>query len=362
MLRYLLRKLGYSILVMLGVVCILTFIFFRFIGSDGKAVYEMTGQNTDQQTVDRIRREYAMDAPVAMQMLYYLNDISPLSVHRNDSASVNGLTSGKYHALPLLQAGESSLVLKKPYFRRSYQTNREITAIIAGALPGTITLALAAMFLATVLGIGIGLVAAFYKDSWLDRLLLFLSTTGMALPSFFAAILVSWLLGYILHRFTGLMPWGSLYTVDDFTGARHISLANLALPAFTLGIRPLAVIAQLTRNSMLDVLSQDYIRTAKAKGLPRMAVILRHGLRNALNPLVTAISGWMGGMLAGAVFVEYIFGWNGIGKEIVNSLQKLDYPVVMGCVITVAFMFVLINILVDLLYGWIDPRIRLARK
>jgi peptide/nickel transport system permease protein len=162
-----------------------------------------------------------------------------------------------------------------------------------------------------------------------------------------------------LHTYTGLPFTGSWFTLDETTGKRYLTLQNLILPAITLGIRPLSIIAQLTRSSMLDVLNQDYIRTAYAKGLSRSQVVYRHALRNALNPVITAITGWFAELLAGAFFVEYIFGWKGIGKVTVDALEKLDYPVVMGSVLFAATIFVLINILSDLLYGFIDPRVKM---
>jgi peptide/nickel transport system permease protein len=149
-----------------------------------------------------------------------------------------------------------------------------------------------------------------------------------------------------------------LYEIDEVTGEKYLAIKNLILPAFTLGIRPLAVIAQLTRSSMLDVLQQDFIRTAYAKGLNKRTVIFNHALRNALNPVVTAITGWFAELLAGAFFVEYIFGWKGIGKVTVNALEKLDYPIVMGAVLFSAVIFIFINIIADVLYAVIDPRIR----
>ena len=126
-----------------------------------------------------------------------------------------------------------------------------------------------------------------------------------------------------------------------------------------LGIRPLAVVTQLMRNSLLEVLSQDYIRTARAKGLSAFQIIINHAMKNALNPVVTAISGWFASLLAGAVFVEYIFAWNGLGKEIVSALNTLDLPVIMGAVLIIALTFVLINVLVDIIYTYLDPKIKL---
>ena len=182
----------------------------------------------------------------------------------------------------------------------------------------------------------------------------------MSLPSFFSAIIIAWVFGFLLHNYTGLNMTGSLYEVDDYGRGSFIQIKNLILPAITLGIRPLSVIIQLCRNSLLDVLSQDYIRTAFAKGLNNFIVIFKHALKNALNPVITvAVSGWFASMLAGAVFVEYIFGWNGIGKEIVDALNKMDLPVVMGAILFIAFLFVIINIIVDIIYAWLDPRIRI---
>ncbi|MFN4931228.1 MAG: ABC transporter permease, partial [Bacteroidota bacterium] len=158
--------------------------------------------------------------------------------------------------------------------------------------------------------------------------------------------------------YTGLDMTGSLYVIDDFGEGKTLQLKNMILPALTLGIRPLSVVVQLARSSFLDVLSQDYIRTARAKGLSQRAVLVKHALRNAMNPVVTAVSGWFAGLLAGAVFIEYIFGWKGIGKEIVEALENYDFPVVMGGVLVISMAFVIINILVDIIYGILDPRIR----
>ena len=138
-----------------------------------------------------------------------------------------------------------------------------------------------------------------------------------------------------------------------------LELKNLILPAFTLGIRPLAIIVQLTRSSLLDVLNQDYIRTAKSKGLSQFTVIVKHALKNALNPVITAMSGWFASLLAGAVFVEYIFGWKGIGKELFDSLGNYDFPVAMGITLFLAVVFVVVNIIVDIIYAVLDPRVRL---
>ena len=170
---------------------------------------------------------------------------------------------------------------------------------------------------------------------------------------------MAWLFGFVLQKYTGLAMTGSLFEVDDYGTGEQIVWKNLILPALTLGIRPLAVVTQLTRNSVLDVLKEDYIRTARAKGLSTYRILFFHALPNALNPVVTSMSGWFASMLAGAVFVEYIFGWNGLGKEIVNALNYLDLPLVMGAVLTLSICFVLITIVTDIIYYLLDPRIRI---
>ncbi|HEY4650019.1 MAG TPA: ABC transporter permease, partial [Pontibacter sp.] len=177
-------------------------------------------------------------------------------------------------------------------------------------------------------------------------------------PSFVAAILIAITFGFYWSDWTGLSLTGQLYEIDPFEG-KQLMLRNLLLPAIALGIRPLAVIVQLTRSSMLDVMSQDYIRTARAKGLNRSKVIVGHALKNALNPVVTAASGWMASLMAGAFFIEYIFNWKGLGAVTIQAVQNLDFPLVMGATLFVAFLFVLINIFVDLLYAALDPRVKL---
>jgi len=220
-------------------------------------------------------------------------------------------------------------------------------------------LAVSAIVIALVLGICLGIISALYKDQWMDKVIQIFSTLGMSIPSFFSAILFAWIFGCLWHSYTHLEMTGSLYELDDYGEAMHIQWKNLILPAVVLGIRPLAVVIQLMRNSLLEVFNQDYIRTARSKGLSEFQIIWNHAIKNAMNPVVTAISGWFASMLAGAVFVEYIFGWNGLGKEIVNALNTLDLPVIMGSVLIIAILFIIINIFVDIIYAWLDPKVKL---
>ncbi len=357
MIRYLLHKTGYALLTLFGVV---TVIFFLFNVLPGDPARMMLDQNENSEQLSLIRKKYGFDKPIVTQYLYYLNDLSPLSFHSTNADDYTHLSEGKYSAAKLFTIGATTTVIKAPYLRESFQKNgKKVSQVIGETLPNTVVLACFAILIAIAIGVVLGVVSALYKDTWIDRTIALISTLGMSLPSFFAAILFAWVFGFLLHELTNLNMTGSLYEVDDFGNGSHIQWKNIILPAVVLGIRPLGVVIQLMRNSLLEVLSQDYIRTARAKGLSEIRIIHKHALKNALNPVVTAISGWFASMLAGAVFVEYIFGWNGLGKEVVEALNTLDLPVIMGSVLVIAATFVLINILVDVIYAWLDPRIRL---
>lgn len=343
---YLTKKLLYGLLVLVGVVVVVFFLFQGF----GDPARLVLGQAGDSTTIKNIRKELALDQPKWKQFVLYLNDVSPVAVHT--AADIE-----KKQLKGFFIGGEQKLGIKVPYLRRSYQTKKDVGELLMEALPGTLVLALAAMCIATLIGILLGILAAVKQNTWMDTSSIFASVLGISAPSFFMGIVLAYLFGFVLSPYTGLHMTGSLFQIDPFTG-KELQLKNLVLPAITLGIRPLAIITQLTRSSMLDVLDQDYIRTAYAKGLSKKIVIFRHALRNALNPVITAITGWFAELLAGAFFVEYIFGWKGIGKVTVDALEKLDFPVVMGSVLITATFFIIVNILADLLYGVVDPRVR----
>lgn len=356
-LRYIANKVGYSILVLFGVA---TAVFFLFSVLPGDPARMMLDQREDSEQLAAIKKKYGFDQPLAKQYLHYLNDISPLSVHSLNEGDYTYLERYDGSYLQLLELGHQSLVIKWPWLRESFQNQgKPVSNIIAETLPNTIVLATASMVIAIILGVFLGVVSALVPNTIPDRLITFVSTIGMSLPSFFSAILFAWIFGYLLSEYTGLNMTGSLYEVDDFGEGVHLQLKNLILPAIVLGIRPLGVIVQLTRGSLLEELSQNYIITARAKGFSMPYILRKHALRNALNPVVTAASGWFASMLAGAVFVEYIFGWNGLGKQIVDALNQLDLPVVMGAVLVIGFTFVIINILVDIIYAQLDPRVRI---
>ncbi len=434
---YIVRKLLYGILVLFGVI---TVVFCLFFFKPGDPARMMGGQHASPEAIQAINKDLGLDLPFHQQYLLYLNDLSPVSIHRTESeGSYIYLGADKYSYLPLVSlGGDKLLVLKAPYLRRSYQSRKLVSEIIIDRFPGTLFLASSAILLATVLGIFLGVTAAIQKGSFLDSSALSFSVLGMSGPSYFTGLIIAiifgskwsnttwlpvmpliafggalllgalanekfkkdptqkgfsfgavfrvgfqglgiglgaWLLGaslngilsgspipfihnYVALPGTGLSTTGSMYEYSIEHG-EYLALQNLILPAIALGIRPLAIVVQLTRSSMLDVLSQDYIRTATAKGLSRYRIILKHGLKNALNPVITAISGWFASMMAGAIFIEYIFSWRGLGWEVFTALEKDDLPVVMGTVLVIAVMFVIINILVDIIYGLLDPRVRM---
>ena len=295
----------------------------------------MLGQNADQESIDMIHKELGLDKPLPIQYLDYLNDLSPIGMDED----------GKFG-------------FKAPNLRRSYQSGKTVASILGESFPNTILLALVSIAFAFVVGVTLGSLAAIYSDTWLEKAILLLTSFGMSLPSFFAAILIAWFFAFVLADYTGLSMFGSLYSVDDFGNGEYIDLKNLILPALTLGIRPLSVICELTKSTMKEVLQQDYIRTAKAKGLSKFQIIKNHALRNTLNPVVSSISSWFASLIAGAVFVEYIFDWKGVGVVIVDSLEKYDFPVLMGTLIVICVMLIMINILTDIIHAMLDPRIK----
>src|ERR1051325_2297929 len=454
MIKFILKRLFYGILVMFGVT---TVVFFLFNVLPGDPARILLGNHAEQSQIDEINRDLGRDKPIATQYLMYLNDLSPVSVHDVvDPDHYLFLNKKKYTGVVLFNISSTkAIVLKYPYLRRSWFTKRKVSEIIMDKLPKTAILAVASIVLASILGIIFGIFAAVYKNSVFDRSSPVFAVLGMAGPSFFVGIIVAMMLGYFwskefpfpvlllaiwgvltlvfamreslkrrrdydeavpktmgglerskirysqkyffgvilpsawkaltwaslvwfiiyaLHRFfglpfplidsylslpgTGLNNQGSIFEYDDF-GNEKLVLKNLVLPSLTLGIRPLAIVLQLTRSSLLEVLSHDYIRTARAKGLSFIVIVLKHALKNALNPVITAISGWFAGLMAGAVFVEEIFNWKGLGSEVVAALFKMDLPVLMGCVLVSGLIFVVINIFVDIVYGFLDPRVRL---
>ena len=347
---FILKRVLYGILVTVLVVLIITSIIYLAPVDPTRLTF---GQRSDNATVIAKRKELGLDKPLYVQLAYYITDISPVSFHTDTP-----LNAEKYSYLKNFRFGESVLVLKKPFLRQSYQTGRKVSDILSDAVPQTAILALSSIIIASIIGIVLGILAALKPGSWFDTSALVLSVLGYSLPSYIIAMMFALIFGYWFSAYTGLNIQGSLFEIND-VGDEVTVWKNLILPAMALGIRPVALIMQLTRSTMLDMLSMDFVRTAKAKGLSKPAITIKHVLRNALNPVTTAISGWFAGLLAGAFFVESVFSYNGLGQITVTALLNFDIPVVIGSVLFTAVAFVVLNIVTDIVYALLDQRIRL---
>ena len=337
---------------------VVTVIFFLFQILPGDPARMMMDQNEDAEQLKIIQKKYGFDQPILNQYLYYLNDLSILSIHSKNPDKLNFLNKKKYSYKKLLSFEQSSIVIKFPYLRESYQRRGvKVSTIIKDTFPNTVVLAISSILIATIFGLIFGIISALYKGTFLDNFIQLLSTFGMSMPSFLSSIIFAWIFGFVLSEYTNLNMTGSLYELDVFGEEYRLVLKNLILPSIVLGIRPIAVISMMMRNSLIETLKKNYVITAYAKGLSKSKVILNHCIKNSLNPVITALSGWFASLLAGSVFVEYIFGWNGLGREIVNSLNVLDVPVIIGSVLVISFAFIMINIFVDYIYKYLDPRI-----
>ena len=352
MIAFLIKRISTGILILFSVVTVVFFLFsFSFPNPEKMAV----GQRTDVETQEAIKKEFGLDKPLFTQYALFLNDISPLSFHSDEAIQLQE----KYNIGALVTIGSTSIVLKKPFLRRSFQSRERTEVLIAQSFKGTFILALVSIIIAGIFGILLGVISGVKVNSVVDRSLVFLSTLGISIPSFFSAIILAWLFGYVFHSFTGLNMTGSWIDVDPFEG-EYYQWKNLILPAIALGVRPLSIFMLLTRSSMLETLNKDFIKTALSKGLSSKSILLKHALPNALNPVITAVSGWFASLLAGAFFVEYIFNWRGLGKLTIEALEMNDLPVVMGSILFIALLFVVINIIVDIVYVKLDPRVKLG--
>jgi len=311
MTRYILRRLLQTVPVLLGV-SLLAFAIMHVVPGD--PVRLIAGPDAPESVVARVRVELGLERPLHVQYLSFLG-----RALRGDLG-------------------------------RSLRSRAPVIDEIFSRFPATLELTTASMLLAVVVGIPLGLVAAVRRASWLDYLAMGASLSTLSMPIFWVAIVAIWLFSLQL----GWLPVsGRAGPVWEWEGLRHI-----VLPAATLATTSLAIISRLTRSGMLDVLGREYVTTARAKGVPPWSVVGKHALKNALIPVVTVVGLQYGFLLGGAVVTETIFAWPGVGRLAITAILQRDYPVVQGCVLLVAVVFVLINLLVDVLYGWLDPRIR----
>ncbi len=288
----------------LWVAITLVFVIFRLIPGDPAQL--AAGESASQEVVETIRRDMGLDKPIAVQYVRYLGD----------------LVQGDLGHSRVYQGGVGDEILNR--------------------LPATLKLALAAMLIATVVGVTLGIISAIRPSSWIDYLSMVTAVGGVSMPAF-------WLGLMLIIVFS--------VKLDLFPVAGYNQQSAIVLPAVTLAAHQMAVLARITRSSMLGVLSQDYMRTARAKGLHERPVILRHALRNALIPTITIAGMQLGYLLGGSLVVETVFAWPGLGRLMIDSIQLRDYTMIQAIVLVFAVLMLLVNLLVDVLYGVIDPRV-----
>ncbi len=254
---------------------------------------------------------------------------------------------------------------------RSIRSNKPVISELAERFPATIELSFFSMFVAVVVGVSAGIISAVKRYSLFDHVSMFLALIGVSMPIFWLGLMLIWFFSVNLGWFPPssrldvrffLETYTNFYLIDSLLNRNLAAFLNalwhLVMPALALGTIPMAIIARMTRSSMLEVLGQDYIRTARAKGLAQRVVVFRHALKNALLPVVTIVGLQFGFLLGGAILTETIFSWPGVGRYIIEGINERDYPVVQGTVLLIATTFVFVNLLVDILYTFIDPRIR----
>lgn len=351
--NFIFSKIGYVISVVFGVYTVL---FFLLETTQVDASLSMLDQRADSFTKARIESVYHFSQPVSTRYFIGINRLSPIGIISKDVKSV--LYSQNSSFLSILTYFPYSLALKSIDLGKSYQDGEEVAHLIWDAMKQTMILAFGAIIIAVFFGISFGMMASIYHNKWLDQAILAISTIGISAPSFFVGIILALSFGFYWSDWTGLSFRGSFQQYDDY-GREYWSFRNAILPILAIGFRPVAMITQLTRNAMLEVLNEDYIRTAYSKGLSKRVVVMKHAFRNALNPVITSISGTFASMLGGTYFIEVIFDIKGLGSLTVNALLQSDIPVVIGCGLTVALFYVLITIAADVAYRLADPRIRI---
>jgi peptide/nickel transport system permease protein len=330
--RFIIRRLLFLLFILFGV-SILVFISVRLIPGDPAQV--MLGEKATPESLERLREQLGLNKSIYEQYFIYLSN---------------------------LLKGDLGI---------SITSNNSVMSEIIKKFPATIELSFTSMFIATIFGVSAGILAAVYRNSWIDNIVMIGALTGVSMPIFWLGLILMLIFSSSLDLlpFSGRMditsdiePITNFYLIDtllhgDFEAFGDV-ITHLILPAFTLSTVPTAIIARMTRASMLEVLNHEYIRTAYAKGVSKFKVIMYHGLKNALIPIVTITGLQLGLLLSGAVLTETVFSWNGLGSYVVNAVASRDFPVIQGCVLIFAAVFVLVNLFVDLSYFIIDPRVR----
>lgn len=330
---YVLYRLVSMIPTLVGV---LILIFFLSRSVKGDPARMMAGDAADKQVLETIRREFQLDQPLPIQFVAYLQNLA------------------------------------RGNLGTSYQTKRPVWDSLLERFPATLELTLASLAFAIIGAIPLGVISAVKRNQPLDHIVRVIGVAGISMPVFWSGLMLIWLLYLKLNLLPGGARIGTytqppthvtgLYTLDSLLTGNWALLRetvwHLTLPAFILGYGYMALLARIVRSSMLEVLGQDYIRTARSKGLAERSIVIHHGLRNALLPVTTLAGLAFAGLLGGAVLTETIFSWPGIGKYVVDAALFLDYPVIMGFTLLIAVIYMIVNLIVDLLYSWLNPQIQ----
>lgn len=305
---YILRNLLTSFIIILGVITVTFFLLYVIPGDPARLIL---GQRADVSSVEAIREELGLNKPIFIQYINFMTNA--------------------------LQGD----------LGRSYATNRDVVKTILDKFPATALLSVSALAISSFIGILIGIISAIRSYTFTDNAAMVFALFGISVPQFAFGLIMALVFGHLLKWF-------------PISGYINNGLEYLVLPMITLALRPLAIIARITRSSMLEVMNKDYVRTAKAKGLSEKKVVFKHTLRNALNPVVTTISASLAATLGGVFFIEYIFNWPGIGLLAIDAIFKLDFPMIQGTILFSAIIFVIINFFVDIIYALLDPKVKLS--
>lgn len=309
------------------------------------------GQRIDDATLAATKKAYGLDQPLPIQMIHYLRDISPFWINFERQFTPKTQYILLWDSPPVL--------LKWPHWRESYQSGESVSSILSRAIPKTVILALLAILIGLVFGVLLGILSAIFQDTWIDKMANIIAIMGYSLPSYVAGIFIALIFGYLLSNYTGLSAQGSLVELNN-AGDEITNWRNIILPAIALGLRPVALFLQLTKSALLENLQLDYMKTARAKGLSFYKAIYKHCLKNIWVPLLTAAMGWLGSLMAGAFFIESVFNYDGVGDITVNALLNFDIPLALGAILYSATIFIVINILNDILLPFLDPKIKLT--
>lgn len=353
-------RLGYAASIILAVALLTQLLNIWVLSSRADPARQILGQRVDEEALRRVRRELGLHLSPPFRVLRALNDVLPVSLYCSEEESPFYYNSERYNGRIFSLNDSWILVIKWPYVGYSYQNGEAVHTLLFRAIPATAVLAVTALLIGMLGGIILGFGAALKRGKILDGAFLGFATLGVAAPSFLVALLAQYLLAFRWAQWTGLPLQGSLLSPSGDGSALKLAPENLILPALVLGIRPLASVMTLVRTAVLEALSAEYVKTGRAKGLLPLRIYGKHILPNVLMPVVSLSGNWLAGLMGGAVFVEYVFGWNGVGKLMVDALEARDFNVVSGILLYMALIFLIIHYTTEWLYTILNPELRRA--